>query len=126
MYLQKVKKQNKLEMNYSFVGILEVTEAGSGSGNKVYEYKDPDPYLNFTDPEHCRETNISNTNVHISLGVKPLRVWILHFICMRIRRAKSMRICLGPNPDLGINITHLLCFFLNIFLIYILPKSSLL
>jgi hypothetical protein len=47
---------------------LKVTDekAGSGSQNKVYESKDPDPYLNFTDPEHCREPNISHKDVHIS------------------------------------------------------------
>jgi hypothetical protein len=30
--------------------------AGSGSVNQMYESKDPDPYQNVTDPEHCRFT----------------------------------------------------------------------
>ncbi len=61
----EINKQNKLEKNLFFVGILEVTNEKSririrtrpGSVNQVYRSKDPDPdpvtdpYKNFPDPE---------------------------------------------------------------------------
>jgi hypothetical protein len=55
-------ESNKQIKETFFFGILEVAKrAGSGAGsgarfgsvNQVYRSKDPDPYQNVTDPEHC-------------------------------------------------------------------------
>ncbi len=60
MYLQKVgNKQNKLEKKLFLYasGKLLGKRAGSGAWSINQEYgskdPDPDPYQNFTDPEHC-------------------------------------------------------------------------
>jgi hypothetical protein len=53
MYLQKVISK-KLEKIW-FVGVLKVTDekrSGIGSVNQRYEFVDPDPYKNITDPDH--------------------------------------------------------------------------
>ncbi len=48
-------KQNKLEKNLFFVGILEVTDEKSRIRirKSSVRIQDPDPYKNVTDPEHC-------------------------------------------------------------------------
>ncbi len=51
MYLQKEIRTENAEKNLFLVGILKVTD---GNVIKCTRYKDPDPYENVTDPEHCQ------------------------------------------------------------------------
>jgi hypothetical protein len=73
LFLQKLitNKQNKLEKNLFFVGILKVTDKKAGSGasagsiNQVNGSKDPDldPYQNVTDPEHWNTVCMNTINL---------------------------------------------------------------
>ncbi len=75
MFLQKVIKIKCWEKKLGFVGVLKVIDEKSSVRiqswiwfrirNQVYKSKDPDPYLNVTDPEHWLNAtgyNFSNPN----------------------------------------------------------------
>ncbi len=57
-FIEQVRKYSKKQKNLKkriFVSILKVTDEKTRIRirNQVYGSKDPDPYQNATDPEHC-------------------------------------------------------------------------